>query len=109
MPSTTIARGNAISTFYIAPTLAPASVTTQTMSTQTFPVAGLLVTDYILPVGSDGAQTAGVTVGNANCLTAGVMSVQFQNLEATDKVPAAGKYTFQIVRAENLPLPATAV
>ena len=47
MPSTTIARGNAISTFYIAPTLTPAQVLTAVSPAQTFNIPGLQTTNSI--------------------------------------------------------------
>jgi len=108
MPSTTIARGNAISTFYIAPSLTPVSVAANTTAAQTFNVPGLQTTDIVSVIGLNGSQIAGIVICEADCLTAGVLTIQFGNLTAAGVVPTAGVYTLQIVRAEG-PLPVTAV
>jgi hypothetical protein len=109
MPSTTLARGNAISTFYIAPSLTPTSVTNATTSNQTFSVPGLQVNDIIVAQGYIANQTSGIFIAESDCLTAGVLTVQFGNFSAAPATPAAGIYEFQIARPENLPLPTTAV
>jgi len=108
MPSTTIARGNAISTFYIAPSLTPVSVLTYVSPAQTFNVPGLQTTDIVTVVGYNGTQTSGIIVAESDCLTAGVLSVQFGNITAGTLTPAAGVYTIQVVRPEGS-LPVTAV
>ena len=108
MSSTTIARGNAISTFYIAPTLTPVAVLTAVSPAQTFNVPGLLTTDIIIVIGYNGTQTSGIIIAEADCLTAGVLSIQFGNITAGTLTPTAGVYTIQIVRAEGA-LPVTAV
>ena len=109
MPSTTLARGNAISTFYIAPSLTPASVTNATTSTQTFNMPGLQLTDIIVAQGYIANQVSGIFIVECDCLTPGVLTVQFGNFSAAPATPAAGIYEFQIARPENLPLPVTAV
>ena len=108
MPSTTIARGNAISTFYIAPSLTPASVATVTTAAQTFNVPGLQTTDIVNVIGYQGSQTAGIIIAEADCLTAGVVTIQFGNVTAGSVTPAAGTYIVQVVRPEGS-LPVTAV
>ena len=108
MSSTTISRGNAISTFYIAPNLTPVSVLTAVSPAQTFNVPGLLTSDIIIVVGYNGTQTSGIVIAEADCLTAGVLSIQFANITAGTLTPIAGVYTIQIVRAEGA-LPVTAV
>ena len=107
MPSTTIARGNAISTFYISAPLVPTAVATSG-ATQTYSVAGLQTTDIIQIIGVIGAQTAGVTAAEADCFTAGVLSVQWVNATGSSATPATGNYAIQIIRPEGS-LPATAV
>ena len=48
MSSTTIARGNILEQFVIAPTLTPTALTTSsTQSLQTFAIPGLLSTDIV--------------------------------------------------------------
>jgi len=111
MPSTTIARGNALSTFYISPTFSNASNTlaANTTTAVTYTVPGLLTTDLIVVQGVVGNQTAGVFIAEADCLTANVLTIQFGNLTANaSAVPASGQYIIQITRAEG-PLPVTAV
>ena len=108
MPSTTLARGNAISTFYIAPSITPAAVAANTTAAQTFSVPGLLTTDIISSAGYTANQTTGIFVVECDCLTANVLTIQFGNVTALSATPAAGIYELQIVRAEG-PLPTTAV
>jgi len=106
MSSTTIARGNAHETFYIAPSLTPAALTTSsTQSLQTFPIAGLQTTDVVSFQQYQGNQTSNIVISNVDCATAGVMTVQFQNTSggATAITPASGTYQFQIVRIEGSP------
>ena len=105
MPMTTLARGNALSTTYIGIAITPASVASYTSAVQTFNVSGLLTSDIIAQVGLQGAQTAGIVIGECDCLTAGVLTVQFLNVTVAAVVPAAGTYIFQVVRADG-PLPA---
>jgi len=108
MSSTTVARGNSHETFYIQPSLTPVSVAANTTAAQTFNVAGLQTTDIVLVVGLNGSQIAGIVVCEADCLTAGVLTIQFGNLTSSGVVPTAGVYTLQIVRLEG-PAPVTAV
>jgi len=111
MPSTTIARGNALSTFYIAPTLTNTSNTlaANTTTAVTYTIPGLLTTDIITVIGVVGSQTAGVVIAEADCLTANVLTIQYGNLTSNaSAVPVTGVYDIQIVRAEG-PLPTTAV
>jgi hypothetical protein len=108
MSSTTITRGNSHETFYIAPSLTPAAVAAQTSAAQTFSVAGLQTTDYVLVQGYNGTQTAGIVVAESDCLTAGVLSIQFANVTTASATPASGSYAIQITRLEG-PAPVTAV
>jgi len=108
MSSTTVTRGNSHETFYIQPSLTPVAVAANTTAAQTFALPGLQTTDIVLVVGLNGAQTAGIVVAEADCLTANVLSIQFGNLTASSATPAAGVYTLQIVRLEG-PAPVTAV
>ena len=106
MPSTTIARGNAIQTFYIAPTLTPGAVAS-TSSNQTFTVPGIQAGDNIIMVGLVGTQTAGVTYAEAEATAANSVQIQFLNISGSSATPAAGQYVMQVVRSEG-PLPANA-
>ena len=108
MSSTTIARGNAHETFYIAPNITPAAVAANTTAVQTFALPGLQTTDIIMPAGYTANQTTGIFTVEVDCLTANVLTVQFGNVTSGSLTPAAGIYEFQIVRAEG-PLPLTAV
>jgi len=105
MPMTTVARGNNLSITNIALSLTPAAVTTITTTTQTFNVSGLLTTDVISPIGYVGSQIAGVFIVEADCLTNGVLTVQFGNVTAADVTPKSGTYIFQVTRSDG-PLPA---
>jgi hypothetical protein len=108
MSSTTITRGNSLETFYIGPSLTPASVATYTTATQTFNIPGLRTTDIILAIGAQGSQTAGIITAECDCFTAGVLSFQFANTTSGSVTPYSGTYVFQITRSEG-PLPTTAV
>lgn len=108
MPSTTIARGNSLQTFYVAPNITPSAVSSATTAAQTFSLPGLLTTDIVTVVGYNGTQTAGIIIAEADCLTANVLTIQFGNVTAGSVTPASGVYTLQIVRSDG-PLPVTAV
>lgn len=107
MPSTTIARGNAISTFYVSAPLVPTAVASSG-ATQTYSLPGLQPSDIIQIIGVIGAQTSGVTAAEADCFTAGVLSVQWINATGSSATPATGSYAIQIIRPEGS-LPTTAV
>jgi hypothetical protein len=108
MSSTTVTRGNSHETFYIQPSLTPSAVSANTTAAQTFTLAGLQTTDIITVLGYNGTQTTGIIIAEADCLTAGVLSIQFGNVTGSSATPAAGVYTIQITRLEG-PAPATAV
>jgi hypothetical protein len=108
MSSTTITRGNALETFYIAPSLTPAAVSTYTTEVQTFKIPGLKKTDIILGIGAQGVQTAGIITAECDCYTDGVLSFQFANTTSGSITPFVGTYIFQITRSEGS-LPVTAV
>jgi hypothetical protein len=108
MSSTTVTRGNSHETFYIGPSLTPAQVAANTTATQTFNIPGLLTTDFIMSGGYIANQTVGIFIAECDCLTNGVLTIQFGNITGTAATPAAGVYEFQIVRYEG-PIPTTAV
>lgn len=108
MSSTTITRGNSHETFYIQPSLTPVAVAANTTAAQTFSVPGLQTTDIVTLIGLNGSQIAGIVVCECDCLTAGVLTVQFGNLTASPVTPTAGVYTIQVTRLEG-PAPVTAV
>ena len=109
MSSTTVTRGNSHETFYIAPSLTPVAVAANTTAVQTFALPGLQTNDIIISQGYIANQTTGLFIAETDCLAANVLTIQFGNLTAQSATPAAGLYEFQIVRAEGLPLPTTAV
>ena len=90
MSSTTVTRGNSHETFYIGPSLTPVSVASYTSAGQTFTIAGFQTSDIVSVVGLQGAQTAGIIIGECDVLTAGILTVQFANTTAGAVVPAAG-------------------
>jgi len=108
MSSTTVTRGNSHETFYITPSITPTSVSANTTASQNFNVAGLQTTDLILVQGVVGAQTAGIIVAEADCLNAGVLTIQFGNMTGTSATPVAGQYVVQVTRLEG-PAPTNAV
>jgi hypothetical protein len=107
MSSTTIARGNARETFYISPSLTPVAVAASTTAAQTFSVPGLLTSDFISTGGYIANQTTGIFIAETDCLTNGVLTVQFGNCSTSSATPQAGVYEFQIVRFEG-PTPSNA-
>jgi len=108
MSSTTITRGNSHETFYIQPTLAPVAVAANTTAAQTFALPGLQTTDIVVVLGLNGTQIAGIVIAEADCLTAGVLTIQFANVTAASVTPYTGTYTIQVTRLEG-PAPVTAV
>ena len=107
MPSTTLARGNAISTFYIQPSLTPVAVAANITAAQTFTIAGLLTTDHVA-IACAGDQTAGIFIADARCSADNTLSIQFGNVTAGSLTPTAGTYILDVIRFEG-PLPLTAV
>lgn len=107
MSSTTVTRGNSHETFYIGPSLTPSNVTAFSTSTQTFAIAGLLTSDYVLVQGVIGNQTSNIVVAEADVLTAGNLTIQFCNVGNVTVAPATGAYLVQVVRTEG-PLPTNA-
>ena len=108
MSSTTVTRGNSHETFYIQPSITPSAVSANTTATQTFSVPGLQTTDIVAVLGYNGAQTTGIIVAEADCLTANILSIQFGNVTASSATPSSGSYTIQITRLEG-PAPVNAV
>lgn len=100
MSSTTIGRGNIQKDLLAALQLVPASVTTVTVATQTFPCPGLLVGDHC-DVRFQGAMIFGIIVSNAWCAAPDVLSIQFYNSTAGGVVPSPGTYVINVNRAEN--------
>lgn len=108
MSSTTVTRGNSHETFYIQPSITPSAVSANTTASQTFSVSGLQTTDIVAVLGYNGAQTTGIVIAEADCLTANVLSIQFGNVTGSSATPASGAYTIQITRLEG-PAPTNAV
>jgi len=111
MPSTTIARGNALQTFYVGAVLANGSntLTANTTTAVTYTVPGIQATDYILVQGVVGSQTAGVIIAEADATAANTIQIQYGNLTSNASLtPASGTYVIQVVRSDG-PLPASAV
>jgi hypothetical protein len=107
MPSTTLARGNALNTFYVQPSLTPAAVAANITAAQTFTIAGLLTTDHVY-ITCVAAQTAGVFIAECRVSADNTLSVQFGNCTAGSLTPTAGNYILDVIRFEG-PLPTTAV
>jgi len=107
MPSTTLARGNAISTFYIQPSLTPVAVAANITAAQTFTIAGLLTTDHVA-IACAADQTAGIFIADVRVSAANTLSVQFGNITSGSLTPTAGNYIIDVIRIEGS-YPATAV
>ncbi len=109
MPGTTINRGNVLYTILVGPTLTPVAVAASTAAEQSFTVRGLLTTD-VVDVTFNGAQTAGLGVGNARVSAADTLTIMFANSTAGILTPAAGQYNITVSRPENPgALPTTAL
>jgi len=108
MSSTTITRGNSHETFYMQINITPTQVTNATTSNQTFNVPGLLTTDILVSQGYIANQTSGIFIAECDCLTNGVLTIQFGNFSASPATPQAGIYEIQVVRLEG-PAPTNAV
>ena len=104
MPSTTISRGNILVNMIAGPTLTPGALTASTTTALTFTIPGLLLNDAV-NVTFNGAQTAGVGIGNAYVSAANVLTIVFTNSTAGTPTPAAGVYLVLVDRAEYQPLP----
>jgi hypothetical protein len=83
MPSTTIARGNAISTFYIQPSLTPGAVTS-TSSNQSFTIPGLQLTDEVSVIGYVGTQTSGIAYAECDVTAVNTLQIQFGSGTTSD-------------------------
>lgn len=108
MPSNTLGRGNVLYDFMIGPTLTPVSVAGATAVEQSFTIAGLQLGDAV-DVTFNGAQTAGIGIGNGRVPAANTLTISFTNSTAGALTPASGQYLLTICRPENLPLPTTAL
>lgn len=105
MPSTTISRGNILVNMMAGVTLTPTALTASTTTAQTFTIPGLVLNDAV-NVTFNGAQTAGVGIGNAYVSAANVLTIVFTNSTAAGTpTPAAGVYIVLVDRAEHQPLP----
>jgi len=105
MPSTTINRGNVLSTTIITPSITPVAVASYTSAGQTFNIPGLLTTDLVQAIGANGVQTTGIVIGECDCFANNVLTVQFLNVTNASATPIAGNYSFMVSRLEG-PAPA---
>jgi hypothetical protein len=108
MPSSTISRGNILVNMLIGLSITPTALTASTTTAQTFALPGALITD-VVQASFNGAQTAGVGIANARISAVNVLEITFSNSTAGTPTPAAGIYTIALDRAENQPLPVSAV
>lgn len=108
--STTITRGNVLTTIVVQLALTPVAVPGNTTAEQNFTVQGLLVGDQISAFILQGAfPNADVSFVNARCSSNNALTVAFQNGSGGSLTPAAGNYYVEINRLENLPPPANLV
>lgn len=107
MPATMIARGNMVYDYLVGPSLTPIAVAGATAAEQSFTVLGLLVGDFV-EVNFNGAQTAGIGIGNTRVSAVNTLTVEFTNSTAGSLTPAAGTYLVNVMRPENITLPTNA-
>ena len=106
MPATTVARGNILYSWLIAPTLTPTSVGATTSAEQQFTVSGVLIGDEIGSVNFQGAVTTLIDIVNVRVVSNNVIGISFQNVTAGGLTPPAVVYIIEVNRPEapnNLP------
>lgn len=108
MSSTTISRGNILASLLIGLNITPTALTASTTTAETFPLLGAQVNDAV-QASFNGAQTAGVGIANARISAVNTIEITFSNSTAGTPTPVAGIYTIALDRAENMPLPTTAL
>ena len=108
MPSSTISRGNLLNEVLIAVTLTPSSVAALSSGTQTFALPGSLTTDFIETFPA-AAGTANMLIQNCWVSSAGIVAIQWLNTSAVAITPATGTYNVNLLRPENIPLPANMI
>lgn len=101
MPSpSTVAVGNTVAHWLLAPTLSPASVAANTTASQTFTITGLRIGDFV-SVNKPTTQ-AGLGIVNAVVSAANTLAIAFANTTGSPIVPTASEvYNLLIVRVEN--------
>ena len=107
MSSTTIARGNVLSSTVIQYTLASKTIA-DTSDEVSITVPDVQVGNVVF-VSTGFANTAGVACVNARVTAANTIALDFINSTGASAVTVAGVYYLQIVKAENLPLPSSPV
>lgn len=108
MGSSTIARGNILSTKVFSTVLTPVSVAAATTAEQNFAINGIQPGDYI-NCQCIGAQTAGISVANVRIIAVNTVTIAFNNSTAGALTPAATTYGFVWGRPEQLPLDTNAL
>jgi len=107
MSSTTIARGNVLSSSVIQYTL-PVTTIADSSDEVTITVPDVQVGNIVL-VSTGFAQTKGVACVNARVTAANTIALDFVNATGASAVTVAGVYYLKIIKPENLPLPTSAV
>ena len=107
MSSTTINRGNIISSTLV---VIPLGAKTVAGASAEFSVTvpGVQVGSVAF-VSYAGAQTAGVVAANARVTAANTIAIQIVNATGSSAVTVAGNYYLLIAQPENLPLPSSVV
>ena len=112
MPQTTIARGNELYDFIIAPTTpglaagnltwSATSVGANTTAELTVNIAGLLVGDLCDLYLVSGAMTTGLQIANVRASAANTLAVTWVNTTAGSLTVPVGTWYMNITRAENV-------
>jgi hypothetical protein len=101
MPSTTINRGNVLSTVVMNVTITPVSVAATTAVEQTFIVPGLQVGDQVSGLTYVGAWTSLVSFDNFRVTAANTLGISFTNGTAGPLTPLGGQFLVEINRPET--------
>lgn len=111
MPQTTLARGNELYDFMLAPTItwSSATIAGNTTSELTATIGGLQVGDYCDAFLSNGAMTTGLQISNMRASAANTLAVTWVNSTGGSLTVPVGPWLMNVVRAESFAtLPTTA-
>lgn len=105
MPSTTLTRGNILTTVVLQANLTPVAVAANSTVEQNFTVPGLVSSDQISSLFFQSAFTVNVEPVNFRVATANVLTVAYQNPTNGSVTPPSGNYFLEVNRIEYLPAP----
>lgn len=109
MASTTVTRGNVLTTILLQATLTPVATAANSTVEQSFTVLGIQVGDQISALSLQAAYTSLVDSINVRASAANTLTVAFNNNTGGSLTAPAGLYYIEINRPESLPAPVNAV